>query len=86
MGENKSGGFRHKFLYVYGTTHLVLKDKVRFYYGLKGRQGDSGLIKSCRIQQLAKTVLLVPPKSVAETEDFLAFWKCKYQKYEVMIQ
>lgn len=78
--------FKHKMLYVYSTKHLLIKDKVRFYYGLKGRHGDEGVVKDYKINQLTKTVLLVPLKSASDIESFLSYWKCKYQKYEVMIK
>ncbi|MDP6293300.1 MAG: hypothetical protein QF486_05820 [Candidatus Woesearchaeota archaeon] len=61
----------------YDTKHLVYKDKVRFFYALKGRGGQPGIIKECGIVQLAKTVLLVRPKQEKKVKEFLKEWKCK---------
>jgi len=52
-----------KALYTYSLKHLKIKDKVRFYYALKGRDGKTGIIKLYSIEQLAKGVLLVSNKS-----------------------
>lgn len=86
MGAKTFPGFKHRIIYSYSTKHLLFKDKVRFYYGLKGRQGDAGIIKDCRIKQLGKTVLLVSLKYDKDLEEFLNYWKCKYTKHEVMIK
>ncbi|MBD3355326.1 hypothetical protein GF361_05060 [Candidatus Woesearchaeota archaeon] len=73
-------------LFSYSTKHLLKKDKVRFYYALKGRDGKSGIVKSCKIDHLGRTVLLVPEKYAEEVEEFLKFWKCKFDKKEVLIK
>ncbi|MFQ5621110.1 MAG: hypothetical protein ACE5FT_04665 [Candidatus Nanoarchaeia archaeon] len=73
-------------LVTYSTSHLSKSDKVRFYYALKGRDGKSGIIKSCSIEQLTKTVLLVPPDQSTEVKEFLEYWKCEHQVQEVLIR
>jgi len=73
-------------LFSYALSHLQHKDKVRFYYALKGRDGKSGIIKRYAIEYLAKSVLLVPRKSEQVVEEFLQFWRCKYQKKRVLVQ
>ena len=72
-------------LFSYSTEHLLKKDKVRFYYALKGRDGKSGIVKSCKIDHLGRTVLLVPVKFASEVDDFLKLWKCKFDKKEVLV-
>lgn len=79
-------GFKHKIIFSYSTKHLPVKDKVRFYYSLKGREGDAGIIKEYKVTQLGKTVLLVPTRFSQDVEDFLSYWKCKFNKYEVLIK
>lgn len=86
MGKKTIPAYKPRIIYAYSTKHLAVKDKVRFYYGLKGREGDTGIVKDCRIKQLGKTVLLVHIKFSKEVEEFLSYWKCKYNKYEVMIR
>ena len=72
-------------IFIYSLTHLAVKDKVRFYYALKGRDGKSGIIKQYNIEQLAKSVLIIDKKQEQQLEDFLKFWKCEYRKKEVFI-
>lgn len=80
------GKFIPRFIFTYSTEHLQKKDKVRFYYGLKGRDGKTGVVKQYKIEQLGRTVLLVPVQFEAEVDEFLKFWKCEYQKREVLIK
>lgn len=75
-----------KFIFQYSTKHLPKKDKVRFYYALKGRDGKSGIINSLKIEQLGRTVLLVSEKAEKEVEEFLSFWKCDFKKRKVIVE
>lgn len=83
-GEKKD--YRPCVIFTYSTEHLPYKDKVRFYYALKGRDGKTGIVKHCRIDQLGRTVLLVSEHHAAEVEAFLTFWKCAFQKREVLVR
>ena len=74
-----------RVLFTYTTTHLTYTDKVRFYYALKGRDGKTGIIQSASIEQLGKTVLLVPKEQAANVEDFLKFWKCAFTRRRVIL-
>jgi hypothetical protein len=73
-------------LFSYSTEHLLKKDKIRFYYALKGRDGKSGIVKSCKIDHLGRTVLLVPIKFAQEVKEFLELWKCKFEMKEVLVK
>ena len=73
-------------LFSYSTVHLLKKDKIRFYYALKGRDGKSGIVKACKIDHLGRTVLLVPDKFSKEVKEFLQLWKCKFDVKEVLIK
>jgi len=70
-------------IFMYSTEHLAKKDKIRFYYALKGRDGKSGIVKAEKIEQLGRAVLFVKEKNVKNVEDFLKFWKCKYKTKKV---
>ena len=70
---------------MYSTKHLAKKDKVRFYYALKGRDGKSGIVKAAQIEQLGRTVLFVKEKFAKDAEDFLKFWKCAYKTKKVLV-
>ncbi len=78
--------FRSSVIFTYSTEHLLKKDKVRFYYALKGRDGKTGIVKRCNIEQLGRTVLLVPNKNAEDVNGFLKFWKCEYQQREVLLK
>ena len=78
--------YNSMILFSYSTEHLLKKDKVRFYYALKGRDGKSGIVKYCKIDHLGRTVLLVPFKFAQEVEEFLQLWKCKFEKKEVLVK
>ena len=75
-----------KVLFSYSTEHLLKKDKVRFYYALKGRDGKSGIVKRCKIDHLGRTVLLVEEKFADEVNEFLELWECKFDKKEVLVK
>jgi len=73
-------------LFSYSTEHLLKKDKIRFYYALKGRDGKTGIVKACKIDHLGRAVLLVPGKFSKEVKEFLELWKCKFDIKEVLIK
>ncbi|MBS3119340.1 hypothetical protein J4475_00795 [Candidatus Woesearchaeota archaeon] len=72
-------------LFTYTLHHLPYKDKIRFYYALKGRDGKSGMLAETKSRQLAKGVLAVQPEHQASVEEFLKFWKCSYTREEVRL-
>ncbi|MEK6822980.1 MAG: hypothetical protein AABY13_04055 [Nanoarchaeota archaeon] len=76
-------GFKRSVIFTYAISHLAQKDKVRFYYALKGRDGKSGITKRLRIEQLAKTALLVHDADAQQVRDFLNYWKCSFKEKEV---
>lgn len=82
----RSGSYAEMVLFTYSTKHLPKKDKVRFYYALKGRDGKSGVVKKYRIDHLGRTVLLVPIKFSTEVTEFLELWECKFKIKEVLIK
>jgi hypothetical protein len=72
-------------IFTYSLGHLLKKDKIRFYYALKGRDGKSGVAKEYKIEQLGRAVLLVSSKFKKETSEFLHFWKCKFREKRVIV-
>ena len=72
-----------KRLFTYSTQEFLKKDKIRFYYALKGRDGKSGIVLDYSIVHLGRTVLMVPEEHVESVKLFLEQWKCKYQMREV---
>ena len=78
--------YNAKILLTYSTEHLAKKDKIRFYYALKGRDGKSGVVQVYDIVHLGRTVLLVPKKFDQDVQDFLKQWNCKFGRREVLIK
>lgn len=86
MAGEIRGKLVKEVIFCYSTEHLPKKDKVRFYYGLKGRDGKSGIVKDAKIEQLGRTVLLAPCKSSESVEQFLKSWGCSFSRREVFIE
>ncbi len=72
-------------LFVYSTSHLVKKDKIRFYYALKGRDGKSGFVVRTRSKHIGRAVLLVPVEFDKDFQDFLSYWKCSFKKRRIIL-
>ena len=83
---DKLEGYRKMFLFSYSTEHLLNKDKVRFYYALKGRDGKSGIVKFTSANYLGRACLLVKEKYGKEVEDFLGYWNCKFNEKGVLVK
>lgn len=73
-------------LFSYSIEHLLKKDKIRFYYALKGRDGRSGVAKDYHVDPLGRAVILVPDEFAKNFEEFLKLWECNYDKKEVLIK
>mgnify|MGYP003969616601 FL=1 len=82
-------GFLHNakpmFLYTYSTVHLLKKDKVRFYYALKGRDGKSGIMKEYRITHPGRTVLMVDAKYDDDLIQFFKVWNLPYTRRKILV-
>lgn len=81
MSEQQS--LKEYTIFTYSTVHLAKKDKVRFYYALKGRDGKKGIVKKYSINQLGRTVLLVDTKHEKNLQEFFKYWKCNYNTMNV---
>jgi len=72
-------------IYTYSTKHLLKKDKVRFYYALKGRDGKTGIVKSMKIVHLGRTVLMVPERFDEDIQQFMKIWNLPYQRRKAVV-
>jgi len=88
MGEMKKGieSPIPMVLFGYSTRHLLKKDKIRFYYALKGRDGKSGIIKRTDAVHLGKTVILAPLAHDQEIQEFLNYWGCPYSRRRITVE
>ena len=78
--------YREFVIFTYSTEHLLKKDKIRFYYALKGRDGNSGIVKRFNIDHLGRTVLMVPKVYEEDIDQFFEVWKCEISKKEVLVK
>ena len=78
--------YSSRVIFTYSIEHLLKKDKIRFYYALKGRDGKTGVFKKYKIEQLGRAVLLVNTKFEKQVQEFLESWKCKIKKRRVLIE
>lgn len=78
--------YSSKVIFTYSIEHLLKKDKIRFYYALKGRDGKTGVFKKYKIEQLGRAVLLVNIKFEKQVQEFLESWECKIKKRRVLIE
>ena len=81
----KARNYVPKILFTYASGHLDNTKKVSFFYALKGRYGKDGVIKKYNVNQLAKSVLVVPIEHESSVESFLKQWGCSYTKQEVLV-
>ncbi len=75
-----------QIMFTYSTGHFEKKDKIRFYYALKGRDGKSGIARKLKLQHLAPTVFIVKQKHEKDLQEFLDYWKISYQKYNISME
>jgi len=71
-------------IYTYSTQHLPKKDKVRFYYALKGRDGKTGIVKEFKVIHLGRTVLMIDAKHDADIITFFKVWNLPYSRRKVI--
>jgi len=72
-------------IYTYSTQHLPKKDKVRFYYALKGRDGKTGIVKALKIIHLGRTVLMADAKHDDDMIQFFKVWNAPYTRRKVLV-
>ena len=73
---NKS--IKNRQIYVYSSSHLTPTERVKFFYALKGRNGNPGILDTTQSIFFAKSVLSVLPNQSEEIEQFLKEWNCKF--------
>jgi hypothetical protein len=84
--EKDYSKWKEKVLFTFSTQKFLKKDKIRFYYGLKGRDGKSGIVKATKAEHLGSAVILVDIKHEKEWEDFFNLWKIPFQKKRVLVE
>jgi len=74
----------HK-LFVFDSSNLVGSKKVTFFYQLKGRGNQRGIIKTTDSRYITKSVILVSVQNYFEIVKFLRDWNCDFIIKEVNV-
>ncbi len=83
MTDGENNKLKEKILFTFSTQEFLKKDKIRFYYALKGRDGKSGLVSATKSEHLGSAVILVDAKHDQEWQDFFNLWKIKFTRRKV---
>jgi hypothetical protein len=78
MSTNRASHIIH-----YNSSHLSSTDQVRFFYDLRGRGDNPGILIDTKSTFLAKSVVQVPDKSLPVFKYFLKKWGCAYRLIKV---
>ena len=73
-------------LLTFSTKHLAKKDKVRFFYALKGRGEQEGIVQRTKTEHIGSSVLLISPEHEKEFDDFFKVWEVEYTKRKITIE
>ena len=66
-------------IFIYSSGHLAGSNKVKFFYALKGREKNPGLVDNKTIFQPSKKILIADSSKKEYVQSFLDFWKCTYE-------
>ncbi len=79
-------GFEGKVLYWYDLKHLEQKDKVRFFYAMKGRNGKKGFVSEIGGTSLARGVIMAPVSNDDKMREFFDTWKVPYSRRRILVE
>ncbi len=74
-----------RVLFSYSTGHLQEKDRIRFFYALKGRNGKKGMMDLVGAERFGRSVLIVPQKRSVDFKQFFKEWGCCFKELPVVL-
>ena len=77
-------GYTSGVIYLYDLKGFTQSDKVRFFYALKGRGENSGVLKRVNGKSLGRGVLSVPTESDSEMQQFFLDWEIPFNRRPVL--
>jgi len=83
---HKNKDFDQKIMFTYQSSRLAYKDKIRFYYALKGRDGKTGIIKDYDCDFISKGVFLAPAEHDEDIKKFFDYWKIPFKRRKIFIE
>jgi len=78
-------GFKSFGLFVYSTKELSNAKKTKFYYSLKGRASNKGVIDDWKAICLSDNILLAPLDKIESAKEFFEYWGIKYRYSPLMV-
>ncbi|MBW2994940.1 hypothetical protein KY312_01170, partial [Candidatus Woesearchaeota archaeon] len=71
-------------LFTYSLSNLTYSQKKMFYYALKGRRGQKGLLELRKAKQISNCVIEVPLKFSEEFKNLLNMHKIEFKTKNVL--
>ncbi len=71
-------------LFRFTLRGMERKDRVRFQYALRGRDGKGGILKELGALQLGAWVVLVPVENTYRFKEFLDLWGVGYEAFTLL--
>ncbi|MEK6932276.1 MAG: nucleotidyltransferase domain-containing protein [Nanoarchaeota archaeon] len=79
-------GYLSFILFKYELKGFNKSDRMRFYYGLYGRnKNDKGIIDDLGLIKFSDTIIFCPVKNAEKIKEFFDYWKIKYMEFPIMI-
>ena len=82
FNKDKNNINKESLLIVYNSSSLKNNEKVRFYYALKGRNGDAGIRKLYSLNFLAKGVFIAQSQ---DCDNIISFFTPKTEFSDIPI-
>jgi len=79
-------GFEPYILFWYELSSLKQTQKVKFFYALKGRAKQKGVLKEINGLYLGKGVVLAPVKFDNEMQDFFRQWNIDFNRRRIFLE
>lgn len=79
---NKAQKTAFRLLYVYSTQSLKKLQLIKFFYALKGRNNNPGILQRTNSEFLAKGIIDTSIENKEDLEEFFKFWDVSYEVYK----
>ena len=73
------------FIYWYNLSKLKYSDKIRFFYALKGRGKEKGMLKDVDGEAIGKGVLLIPAEKDEQIYSFFSTWHLPFHRKRILV-
>ena len=68
---------QERVIVTFEAEHLSPKDRVRFFYALKGRGEKAGFVEEVGAEHVGPGVIIISPERREKAETFFQYWKCR---------